>query len=114
MNLESPLLIICSTTGVIFLITGFFRDKFPPKKINYLYGYRTSASKQSQEAWDFAQEFSSKEMTNWAWIEISAGIAGLFLHFNKNVELGVALTLITMSCVFLFLKTEKALKQRFK
>lgn len=32
----------------------------PPKKINSFYGYRTTRSKSSQEAWDYAHTLSGK------------------------------------------------------
>ncbi len=33
---------------------------FPPKKINYWYGYRTSTSMSSQANWNLANNYSSK------------------------------------------------------
>jgi uncharacterized membrane protein len=47
--------------GVLFIISFLFY-KYPPKKINGLYGYRTYQSMQNQENWDFAYAISSKFM----------------------------------------------------
>jgi uncharacterized membrane protein len=46
---------------VLFIISFLFY-KYPPKKINDLYGYRTYQSMQNQENWDFANAISSKFM----------------------------------------------------
>ena len=55
-----PFLILDALTGIILIVVGFILLKYPPKEINSLYGYRTEKSMKSQEAWDFAQIFSSK------------------------------------------------------
>jgi uncharacterized membrane protein len=47
--------------GVLFILSFLFY-KYPPKKINGLYGYRTYQSMQNQENWDFANTISSKFM----------------------------------------------------
>ena len=48
--------LILTVVGVVFWM-------YPPKKINEFYGYRTTRSRKSQEAWDFAQRYSAKLMT---------------------------------------------------
>ena len=59
--MTNPLVLILCISGLIFLLAGFIQQRFPPKKINHLYGYRTSNSMKSQESWDFAQEYSAKK-----------------------------------------------------
>ena len=58
----NPLFLILTLSGGIFLLAGYIQFRFPPKKINHLYGYRTSTSMRSQECWDFAQTFSAKNV----------------------------------------------------
>lgn len=41
---ENPLFLIPITSGPLFMIAGLVLLKFPPKKINSLYGYRTNSS----------------------------------------------------------------------
>lgn len=48
--------------GPMMLVLAFWFKRFPPKKINYLYGYRTPKSMRSQEAWDFANRYSANAM----------------------------------------------------
>ncbi|QOI97015.1 MAG: SdpI family protein [Flammeovirgaceae bacterium] len=45
--------------GPLMLVLSFLFKQFPPKKINHWYGYRTPRSMRSQEAWDFANRYSS-------------------------------------------------------
>ena len=47
----------CIFILVLFLII----KKFPPKKINWWYGYRTSRSMQNEEIWKIAQKYASKK-----------------------------------------------------
>ncbi|MFN7013015.1 MAG: SdpI family protein [Bacteroidia bacterium] len=56
------LLIANSIISLVFLLGGVITLIFPPKKINSLYGYRTSRSMKSIEAWVVANRFSSKVM----------------------------------------------------
>jgi uncharacterized membrane protein len=49
--------------ALILLVVGVVFWTYPPKKINEFYGYRTTRSRKSQEAWDFAQRYSAKLMT---------------------------------------------------
>ena len=56
----NPPVLVCVLCGLIYIITGQLVLRYPPKKINDFYGYRTSRSKKSQAHWDYAQKESSK------------------------------------------------------
>lgn len=45
--------------GPLMLILGYLYKRFPPKKVNHWYGYRTSRSMKSQEAWNCANCYSA-------------------------------------------------------
>jgi len=87
--------------------------KFPAKKINGIYGYRTSNSMKSQERWDFAQLYSAKEMIRAGAILSFSSLMGLF--YNPQVGIGTAIGLGLMIAIIitLMLKTEKAITKRF-
>lgn len=98
--------------GGIFALAGFIMLKFPPKKINHLYGYRTSLSMQSQEHWDFAQGIAAKKMIQLGLLIIAFPFVGLLF---KNAVISVVLFiafLISVS-VYLFISVERALKKKF-
>jgi uncharacterized membrane protein len=112
--IKKPLSLVNFLTGVIFIIAALIQIKFPPKKINSLYGYRTKNSMKSQEAWDFAQLYSAKLM-----LRFGGGLTLISLLLNK-VSLSkpeyevVASTFIISSVVILMLAiVEKELKKRF-
>ena len=41
------------------LLLGWLLKKFPPKKINHLYGYRTQWSMKNEATWEAANTYSS-------------------------------------------------------
>ena len=45
---------------VLILILGIWMYKYPPKKINWLIGYRTFKSMKNKEMWDFAHKYCGK------------------------------------------------------
>ncbi|WP_425269344.1 SdpI family protein [Flavobacterium limicola] len=65
--------------GSIFIIVGFILYGYPPKKINYLYGYRTSSSMKNSEVWTFSQKYASVKMIQSGFILLVVSFAGLFL-----------------------------------
>jgi hypothetical protein len=53
--------LILVVSGIIFCLAAFLHKRFPPKQINFFYGYRTRKSMKNIESWNFAQSLSSKE-----------------------------------------------------
>lgn len=45
---------------VMMIAVGTLWKNNPPKKVNWIYGYRTSRSMKSQEAWEFAHKYSGR------------------------------------------------------
>ena len=104
---------ISFTTGLIFAIVALITLVFPPKSINYLYGYRTSASMKSQERWDFAQRYSGIKMLHCGLILIALSFLNFFLKLNEDLQFALSLVLIVLAVGFLFFNTEKAIKVKF-
>ena len=113
MNYLNPLFLIPFSTGIIFVIAGLILLKFPPKKINHLYGYRTKNSMEDQERWDFAQVFSSKLMIKYGLYLSLISIVGLFLKIDAMVSMVIGLGLMFVVVFALFIKTEKAIRKNF-
>jgi uncharacterized membrane protein len=108
--MNDALLYIFTTNGLLFLISIIFW-KFPPKKINRIYGYRTPKAIQNQEIWSFANSTFNQSLVIYAGISFLASLAFVLL-------LGAALTWQPMAFVFLtiivsIIKTEKALNANF-
>lgn len=114
MLFNNDLFLIPVCSGVLFMITGFVLLKFPPKKINRLYGYRTKSSMKNKERWDFAQWYSSKEMMKLASLLILSGCIGLVYQPNENIATFLGLGLMLLMVVVLIIRVESAIKKKFK
>ena len=97
--------------GSIFLIMGAITAKFPPKKINMLYGYRTGRSMKNQQNWDFAQKYATREMLRGGWIMVAFSLTGLLYPTSVLVETISGSILMTAIFIALFIRTEASLKQ---
>jgi len=110
MNLDSPLFLIC-IIGAILLITGLILLKFPPKRINGLYGYRTTRSMSSQKNWDFAQKYAGKLMAKLGTLLILTGVIGSFTPIKEKIIITISVIFFLTSCIMLFYKTEQGMKK---
>lgn len=101
-------------SGIIFIVAGFVLSKFPPKEINYLYGYRTKRSMENQEIWDFAQRKSSLEMMKMGFLMIVLSFLPFLITLTPTQNVLVGLVLLCLSCVVLFLRVENAIKKNLR
>ena len=111
--MTNPLVLILSISGIIFFLAGFIQQRFPPKKINHLYGYRTSNSMKSQESWDFAQEYSAKKMMKMGTYITALGLLAWSIDFQLLWSVGIALSIVTLGPLLMLFKVESELKKRF-
>lgn len=114
MNTDSWFFSLLILVGGIFTVTGMITYIFPPKKVNYIYGYRTNRSMKSSERWKFAQNYSRKLMIKYGISMLVISCLGLFVSISERVDFYIGLTLPLLSTVLLFVKTEKALKTKFR
>jgi uncharacterized membrane protein len=114
MFFENPLFLIPFSSGLIFCFAGIFMFKFPPKKINGIYGYRTASSMKNQERWDFAQIYSSKQMIKYGLLLSLSGIISLAYKPTEIISTILGLGLMILMVVVLIIKVEKKLKEKFK
>lgn len=108
LEITNPMLLL---VGVIFIIAGAIMYKFPPKKINSLYGYRTATSMKSQEKWDFAQKYSAKMMMFVGLGLIVLSFSRLLLPFNDDETAILGIFVLLISMIILITTVEKALKK---
>lgn len=109
------IVLLIPTTMVGF---GLLWQKNPPKKINSVYGYKTTWSMKSKKSWDFAHKYAGKI---WIFTGIPMGIISVLVLYNfKNYNidaLGEIVVIITIvQVVGLFspiIPTEFALRKRF-
>ena len=96
--------------GLAFSIAAFITMKFPPKKINGIYGYRTSSSMKSQENWDIAQRYSSQLMLKQGLGMLAIGGLLFALPIPDEMSAVISIALLVVSVIVLFVQTEKKLK----
>jgi uncharacterized membrane protein len=111
--MNNALFFIPILTGTCFLITGFIVLKFPGKKINSSYGYRTFRSMENQQTWDFAQLYSAKESIKLGIILVFCSIIGIWYNPNNSITIILGLTLIIGSAIILITNVERAIKRKF-
>lgn len=99
--------------GSVFLFAGILMFVFPPKKINYLYGYRTRSSMKNIDRWNFAQKLSSKLMMICGILLLLTGLVGLLLFPEESVINIIGISETIFLTIFLFVKTELDLKNKF-
>jgi uncharacterized membrane protein len=105
--------------SVILTGVSFIFSKFPPKKINGLYGYRTGTSMKNQEQWDFSQAYASRLMLKGSValfiVQLSVAlITQYFFEEQKPVIAGVNALLMIPMLVLVITKTELTLKKKFR
>lgn len=111
---DNPLFLIPSFTGIILIIAGLIMFKFPPKKINTFYGYRSKNSMKDQERWNFSQTYAAIEMMKYGGILSLSGIIGLLFKPNNHLlGLVLGLGIMILIIVFFVLRVEKEIKKRF-
>jgi uncharacterized membrane protein len=93
------------------LLLGWLLKKFPPKKINHLYGYRTQRSMKNEATWEAANTYSSLVFFKVSLYSFFIPVALYFLYPQQNV----LFTIITNTLLLLYVlyATEKHLKARF-
>jgi len=97
--------------GILFILAGAILYVFPPKKINGLYGYRTSSSMKNQQKWDFAQKYSAKIMMLTGLIfSLIAPSKGLF-KTDESTDLAIGMFCTIVGSILMIVVVEKALRK---
>ena len=112
--MNNALFFIPILMGIFFLIVGFIMLKFPGKKINGSYGYRTFSSMENQQTWDFAQLCSAKESIKLGIILTLCSIIGIWYNPNKGITIMLGLILIIGPAIILITNVERAIKRKFR
>jgi uncharacterized membrane protein len=106
---ENLILVLALGIGISYFLISIITLKYPPKKINHWYGYRTNRSRKSKESWDFAQAFASSQMKIWG--ALITMMAPLSYSFEFSETLGAII--ITIMAITPIALTEWALKKKF-
>lgn len=105
----------------VFLVTGWILQKYPPRKINHWYGYRTPASTRNQERWDFANAYCAKQSLYLSALVLTLSItlSALILWVQpapetvRSIDFWLTIAAALGITIALLNRTEKALKEKF-
>ena len=100
--------------GIILFIIGLIMYAYPPKKIKTIFGYRTTASIQSQETWNFSQKYSARQMQVSGLFMIIMSFAAKISPEPRNYEAKMGFAITLFAVVYIKVSTERAIKKRVK
>lgn len=97
--------------GIIFIILGFILNIFPPKKINSLYGYRTTLSMKNKDTWDEAQKYSAKSFIFLGLLYII--LSFILINLLKVTSIPYQIIFLIMGILLMLVFDEMHLKKIF-
>ena len=98
--------------GSLMLLISCVFAKYPPKKINDLYGYRTKRSMRNQDCWDFANRHSIRLIWKTSLLTCIVQAIGVIL-LDEGVALLTATIVLVTTLIYSVYLTEKELKNTF-
>lgn len=111
------MLIINLLIPLMMIVFGWRFMKKPPKKINGIYGYRTTMSMKNQDTWDFAHQYCGKLWFRIGWIMLLLSVVIMLLVLDKEDSIGTWGSILCMVQCFVIVgtifPTERALKNTF-
>ncbi|NND64240.1 MAG: SdpI family protein [Flavobacteriaceae bacterium] len=96
---------------IFMLILGLILQKFPPKKINHIYGYRTNRSMQNENTWNTANQYSSRLMVRMSLLSLIFPPLLYFIYPEYNFMITIVVNTLLIVSILWF--TENHLKSKF-
>lgn len=106
----NPITYVLTTNGVLFIISIIFW-KFPPKKINNFYGYRTPKAMQNEKIWTFANKTFNETFLKFSGFSFLAAL--LFATFSTEELTWQPMVFVALAILVSIIKTERSLKDNF-
>lgn len=113
LNLIQRIEIVSFLTGISFIVIASIILRFPPKKINYVYGYRTSSSMKNQETWNFSQRFSAVKMLQVGLFLLAASLLNILFDIRIEYSVFIGFGLMLIGIAYMIAATEIALQKNF-
>lgn len=102
---------ILSVNGLLFFISVIFYI-FPPKKINFIYGYRTPRTMLNEDIWNYANNLFCVSLLKYSGIAFLAMILMVFV--NKSfVNRWLPMALMVFTLLITIVSIEKKLNKEF-
>lgn len=101
-----------TSLALTFLALGILFKLFPPKKINLMYGYRTTRSMKNIESWKVANSYAAQLMI--IIFLFIAPIIYLLDNYTTNDYGIIDILLFGVAFLLIYILTERKLKTTFK
>ncbi len=108
--MTNTMIYVLTTNGLLFLLSIIFW-KFPPKKINNLYGYRTHRTMLNDDIWNFANTTFNQSFLIYSGISFLGGL--VLANFTSKELTWQPMVLVMLSILVCIIKTEKAITANF-
>lgn len=97
---------------------GKYFMKTSPKKINFIFGYRTNMSMKNKETWDFAHRYAGKIWYVTGWVTLLISLVAMLIVKNQDTDTislsgGLLCLLQIIPLLLVIYPTEKALRRNF-
>lgn len=98
--------------GVLLILFGVAYATYPPKKINYFYGYRTKRTMSNQTIWDYANKIGARMITQVGFLSTAIGVIIYWLYPNETAVIAQA-GVIVVGLILGLVLCEKDLNTHF-
>ncbi len=99
--------------GPLMLVISLIFLYFPPKKINLIYGYRTTLSMKNQDTWKEANKRSIHMMLLVSALTCTLQLIGIVFNINQETTILYSIGFIVASLIIGVIVIEKKLKAIF-
>lgn len=112
------MLIMNSLIPMIMIGFGRYFANKAPKKINMIFGYRTSRSMKNNDTWEFAHNYIGELWKTIGWILLVISVISMLFVWGKSEDiigvLGFTVSMIQLVILIgSIIPTEQALKRTF-
>ena len=88
--------------AALLLIMGYIYKFYPPKKPNYIYGYRTRRTMSNQNIWDYANKIGARMIILAGWLVMVIGVLSTYLFPDESILITAAAMVITLLAGYYF------------
>ena len=99
--------------GPLMLVISLISFYFPPKKINLIYGHRTSMSMKNQDTWKEANKRSADMMLLVSALTCIFQLIGIVFNINQETTILYATVFLVAGLIIGVIVIEKQLKALF-
>ena len=99
--------------GFLFVVIGLVMRFFPPRKINWYYGYRTGTSMKNQEMWAAANRYAAQLFWQLGLVMMVLGAITFMLPPTTFTGIYAGIFLMLLLVAVTYYLTEQHLKKHF-